>query len=1101
DSLIKLWDVESGQELLTLSGHLTPVTSLAFSPNGQMLASGSTRFSTIINFWDLERGEILRTFTGHTDNVQALAFSPDGTLLASASLDRTLRLWEVKSGRVVHMLKEQGDPIYGLAFSPDGALLASSGDRGEVLLWDVGTGRALRTLCGHSSSVLSLAFSPDGSLLASGGIDRAVLLWGVPGARSASGEDSLPMESPVTEVAAQASTASGATAGGSILPGNVAGAGLLVFSSYRNGESKLFTMNADGSDVTCLSRTGQRETRPDWSPDGSRIAYVRRLGHSNHEIFVVSADGSGATRLTNKPDSTESEPAWSPDGTRLAFVSNERPNLMTFSGRFQIWVMNADGSGQRLLTEIGGTNSSPDWSPDGSKIVLDSTRDGNLEIYVIDADGSNPVNLTQHPAHDHSPDWSPDGARIAFVSDRDGNQEIYVMNADGSGQTRLTDRVGFDKSPVWSPDGQYIAYYARDEQNNTEIYRMRADGSERIRLTHHSNFDGFPAWKPWARDSASEPASVLTGQPSHATGAIPAEQPAFEPPTVGEVVASLQGLSLDRFLEESFKQLMLRDPEWVTAEGLAHRFKVGNGQLTNLSDAYVRESQELQAAVLGLLRRYDRGALSAEQQISYDVYEWYLDDLVSGQQYMYYDYPITHFVTGVQFQLIQLFTDLHPIASRQDTEDYVRRLARVDEKFEGLIEGLRLRAEAGVILPRFLFPWLMGDIRGIARGRPQNTPFYTAFEEKLAAVGDLSPEERQAFLAMAEEAIAESVIPAFSALAEALDELELAAPSSGGVGQLPKGRAYYDHMLRHYTTSDLTADEIHELGLRELERIHDEMRALFEQLCHPQDESIPELYAQLAREGGSVSGARVAETYGTIIDQAEDKLDAAFDLRPQAELTVIAGSEGDYYVSASLDGSRPGAFYARISGSGQALYGMPTLAHHEGVPGHHFQIALAQESDLPLFRNVVIFTGYTEGWALYAEELAHELGWYDDDPYGDLGRLQAQAFRAARLVVDTGLHAKGWTFDHAHDFMVENVGMEPGYMQFEVSRYIAWPGQATAYMVGMLKIQELRRRAMDRLGDRFDLKEFHRVVLSNGSMPLEVLERVVEEYIETAQRR
>jgi len=179
----------------------------------------------------------------------------------------------------------------------------------------------------------------------------------------------------------------------------------------------------------------------------------------------------------------------------------------------------------------------------------------------------------------------------------------------------------------------------------------------------------------------------------------------------------------------------------------------------------------------------------------------------------------------------------------------------------------------------------------------------------------------------------------------------------------------------------------------------------------------------------------------------------------------------------------------------QPLYGMPTLAYHEAVPGHHFQISLAQESDLPLFRNVNTFLGYTEGWALYAEQLASELGWYDDDPYGDLGRLQAQAFRAARLVVDTGLHARGWTFDQAHEFMVENTGQEPGFMQFEVSRYIAWPGQATAYMVGMLKILELRQRAIDRLGDHFDLQEFHRVVLSNGSMPLEVLERVVDRYI------
>jgi uncharacterized protein (DUF885 family) len=594
-----------------------------------------------------------------------------------------------------------------------------------------------------------------------------------------------------------------------------------------------------------------------------------------------------------------------------------------------------------------------------------------------------------------------------------------------------------------------------------------------------------------AADAPSPSASAVTSATA-APAAPEVDEPtlaATDLRSVSEMVAGLGGLPLDRFFEESFKLLMLRDPEWVTAEGLAARFGTDNGQLTDLSDAQVRQTQELQVAVLDLLHQYDRQTLSTEQQISYDVYEWYLDDLVRGQAFMYYDYPITHFTTGVQYQLFQLFTDLHPIASRQDAEDYVRRLSQVDAKFDGLIEGLRLRQEAGVVLPRFLFPWVMGDIRDIARSQPRTTPFYRVFALDLAAA------ERQALLQAAEQAIAESVIPAFAVLAETLHGLQAAAPDSGGVWQLADGRAYYDYILRHHTTSDLTPDEIHELGLRELARIQAEMRTLFDQLGYPQDATIPELYARLAREGGVVSGSDVAETYESILEAAQQNLGAAFDTRPQAELIVVAGSEGDYYVSASLDGSRPGAFYARISGGSQDLYGMPTLAYHEGVPGHHFQISLAQESDLPLFRNVVGFTGYAEGWALYAEQLAAELGWYDDDPNGDLGRLQAQAFRAARLVVDTGLHDQGWTFDQAHDFMVENTGQDPGFMQFEVSRYITWPGQATAYMVGMLEIMALRQRAIDELGDRFDLKEFHNVVLSNGSMPLEILELVVDGYI------
>ena len=883
--------------------------------------------------------------------------------------------------------------------------------------------------------------------------------------------------------------------------------GVIAFSSYRDGESKIFTINADGSGLVRVSTSRFRDTRPAWSPDGTRIAFVRRTSHSDHEIFVMNADGKEVTKLTNRPGSVESQPAWSPDGSRIAFISNERPTVNTLYGRFHVWLMNADGTGLTLLTDIGGGNSSPTWCPDGSKVAFDSTRDGDHEIYVIDADGSHPVNLTRHPAHDTSPAWSPDGRRIAFVSDRDGSQEIYVMEADGSNQVRLTDRPGFEKSPVWSPDGQFLIFYARDDVNNTDVYWMEADGSRLTRLTRDADFDGFPAWQPRSLATWNQGDPVSTGQAvtrdpnAPAPDAAAAAQPGAtetetgtDPRPVAELAATLKGLPIDEFFERSFGLLMKRDPEWVTTEGLMERLGTGNDRLTDISDAYVRETHELQVAILDLLREYNRNAIGPEQQISYDVYEWYLDDQVRQHEYRYYDYPVTHFTTGVQYQLIQFFTDIHPFESRQDVEGYVARLYQVDDKFEGLIEGLQLRQAAGVILPQFIFPWLMRDIRAIAHGGPRLTPFYTALEEKLGTVKDVSPDEKQALLGAAEVAIQESIIPAFAALEQALDRLKPAAPSQGGVGQLPNGSGYYDHVLRHHTTTDLTADEIHQLGLLELQRIHSEMRGIFRELGYPEDESIPDLYARLARESGFVSGSRVAETYKAMIEEAEQNLDSAFDIRPTADVIVVAGGQGDYYIPASMDGKRPGAFYARVDGSTD-LYAMPTLAYHETIPGHHFQIALAQESDLPLFRNIILFTGYAEGWALYAEQLAYELGWYDDDPYGNLGRLRDQAFRAARLVVDTGLHAKGWTFDEALGFMVGNVGRDPGLLQFEVTRYIAWPGQATAYMVGMLKITELRQKAMDQLGEQFDLKAFHRVVLANGSMPLEVLERVVDDYI------
>ncbi|MGC1120348.1 MAG: DUF885 domain-containing protein [Candidatus Methanofastidiosia archaeon] len=567
--------------------------------------------------------------------------------------------------------------------------------------------------------------------------------------------------------------------------------------------------------------------------------------------------------------------------------------------------------------------------------------------------------------------------------------------------------------------------------------------------------------------------------------------------SVNDIPAGLKGLPIDRFFEESYNQLLLRNPEHLTELGIAGDFGLRNDQLMNISDEYVKETQKLQEGILEILREYDISALTREQKVSYRVYEWFLDDLVHGEEFMYYDYPVTHFVTGVQYQLQQFFTELHPVATLKDAEDYIACLEQVDTKMEQLIEALQKRKEAGVISPKFVIQWSLYSTNGIARGSPKHLPFYTVFEEKVRKL-DITTEEKETLLQAAEKAIQESVIPGYKNLAQYLEDLESDAPTDDGVWQFPKGEEYYSYTLRHHTTTDMTAQEIHDLGLRELERIHQEMRSIFDELGYPADESLSELFQRVSRDSGSVSGSDVAELYQTLIEEAEQNLDSVFDIAPTGDVIVIAGSEGDYYMSGSLDGSRPGAFYANVTGR-ELRYGMPSLAYHEAVPGHHFQIGIAQELDLPFFRTDLIFTGYTEGWALYAERLAYELGWYSDDPYGNLGRLQYEAFRAARLVVDTGIHTEGWTFDEAERFMEENAGYKYSdivNVEFEVSRYIAWPGQATAYMVGMLKILELRQKAMDALGEAFDIKEFHRVILGNGSMPLSVLEEVVQDYID-----
>jgi uncharacterized protein (DUF885 family) len=575
------------------------------------------------------------------------------------------------------------------------------------------------------------------------------------------------------------------------------------------------------------------------------------------------------------------------------------------------------------------------------------------------------------------------------------------------------------------------------------------------------------------------------------------ESTSQSPSSTADVIADLEGVPIDAFFEKSYNQLLMRDPEYVTELGIAESLGMGNDQLTDISDAYVRETYELHASILNLLREYDRSQLTPEQQISYDVYEWYLEDVIQQQEFIYYRYPVTHFITGVQNQLIHFFTEIHPITSKKDAQDYITRLDQVDTKFDQLIEGLRLREEAGINPPTFMIQWSLYDIRRISTGTPQYLPFYTVLEEKVDAL-NLSAEEKNTLLEDARRAISESVIPAFTALREYLEYLVSIASTDDGVWQFPHGDEYYAYTLRHHTTTDLTAEEIHTLGLQEVERIRAEMRSIFDELGYPEDESLAELFGRVAREGGFISGSEVIERYEALIEEADQNLDTAFDMRPSAEVIVIGGPIGGFYVPGAIDGSRPGAFYANV-GVTEYVYGMPSLAYHEVIPGHHFQISLAQELDLPFFRGDILFTGYAEGWALYAERLAWELGWYEDDPYGNLGRLQYEIFRAARLVVDTGIHAKGWTFDQALAYMEENVGFDPSVvnLQHEVGRYIAWPGQATAYKVGMLKILRLRQRAKEALGDQFDLKEFHNIILINGSMPLDILENVVEDYIES----
>ncbi len=643
------------------------------------------------------------------------------------------------------------------------------------------------------------------------------------------------------------------------------------------------------------------------------------------------------------------------------------------------------------------------------------------------------------------------------------------------------------------------------------IAAFRDDGVKRLSPTHCT---GETAIRKFAEAYGDDYVEVGAGRVlivgEDAATELEGAQEASGVSALADVIAGLEDLPLEEFFDESSKQLLLRDPETVTALGLAEALGLRNDQLNNLSDAYLRETQQLEAAILELLRGYDREALSPEEQISYDVYAWHLDNLVRGHRFMYHNYPLNHFINSYHFELDSLFTEIQPLGDRQDVEDYIARLSQVDEQAEQLMEGLKRRESRGIIPPRFIVEQARGSVMHYLEMRssdpaaiqPERLRVYTRFSEGLEALAELGAEEKEQFRRAARQEIEDSFIPAHLQLLDYLDYLQPLTNNDAGVWKLPDGDAYYAYLLRQETSTDLSPTEVHEIGLAEVARIQGEMRQALVELGYSQDLSFREMMDRAMTDGGfyDISTQGGQELYVAAIEaliaEADRQTAEAFDLRPGGEVIVIGGPAGGYYVAGAPDGSRPGSFHVSLAGHWQPKYALPTVAYHETIPGHHFQISIAQTLDLPRFRSALGFNAFVEGWAMYAERLAWELGLYDDDPYGNIGRLQYELLRAVRLVTDTGIHAMGWTRQQAQAYMDEAMGSQSGQFSHEVDRYVVMPAQATGYKVGMLKILELRQRAMDRLGDQFDIREFHNVVLGSGSVPLELLERLVDGYIE-----
>jgi uncharacterized protein (DUF885 family) len=569
--------------------------------------------------------------------------------------------------------------------------------------------------------------------------------------------------------------------------------------------------------------------------------------------------------------------------------------------------------------------------------------------------------------------------------------------------------------------------------------------------------------------------------------------------------------SLNVFYEKIFAELIFDEPELLSQLGLVEQFGFTrhNGKLSDASPAHQQKVMDRWKKNLEQLREYPLDRQSPSQQLSTRVLAWFLERQVEGEKWQWHNYPVNQ-LFGVQNQFPSFMATTHRLLDRKDCDYYIMRLEAVPKKFDQLIDGLKVREEKKILPPRFVVEKVLTEMNGFVATPVAENILATSFNKRAAKIDKLSEADRADFQKRVEAAITQKVYPSYQRLIAYFRELEPKTTTDDGVWKLPEGDAFYADALHQHTTTTMKPNDVHDLGLREVARIEAEMRGILDANGFA-NAPIGEAMDKLNKEprflypNDDKGRADALAEYTRLIDTAMEGSKKLFATMPKAKCVVArvpefkeATSAGAYYNPPAHDGTRPGIFFANLRDMSEVpKWSMPTLAYHEAVPGHHFQIAIAQElKGLPQFRKNVPFTAYSEGWALYTEWLAKHAGWYENDPFGDLGRLRDELFRGVRLVVDTGIHAKRWTREQAIAYMREKTGMGENEITSEIERYIVNPGQACAYKIGMLKIQELRGRLQNELGDKFSDQEFHDVVLKNGALPLELLEAQVNDYIQ-----
>jgi uncharacterized protein (DUF885 family) len=575
----------------------------------------------------------------------------------------------------------------------------------------------------------------------------------------------------------------------------------------------------------------------------------------------------------------------------------------------------------------------------------------------------------------------------------------------------------------------------------------------------------------------------------------------------------MKPVSIDHYLGKEIIKDLTSSPEYMTYLGIfddldwltGHNSKISIPDYEDIAKDLNSEKRKLD-----ILTRYSDKALSPLQQTTKQIAIFDTQNNIQElKDFPLHYYPLNQ-IGGAHLNAIEFLSDMHQINSYIDAKNYIQRASLFDESFEGLLTILEKQAEENIYAPDFVYVHVINQLNELINHDLEDHPLYSQFVNKISKT-DISKENQMGLAKELEEVINNHVTRGFGLLKDFMVRTQKYANTNDGIWSLPNGNEYYQLQIRSYTTTDYTANEIHEMGVNEVKRISNRMSEILKNLGYDtENKSVGQIMNDLNEDPKFLYADTpdrkdiVVADYMAMVKEAQEVMVDYFVTMPKADVIVKAVPEyseqtaaGGYYQSPALDGSRPGVFYANLYDIKQTpTYSMRTLAYHEATPGHHHQIAHSLENEsLTLYRRFGYRTSaFSEGWALYSEQLALEAG-LASNKYDELGILQSELFRAVRLVVDTGMHHKKWSREKAMDYMKSKTGMSDTEVRVEIERYLVWPGQALSYKVGMIKMLELRNKAMSDLGNKFDIKKFHSAVLDHGIPPLFIVEQKIDEMI------